>query len=145
MNQIITSALNATDLKRGTIKDIPDISYKNGFSFSGRVGQLLDLITKKCSLTWSVQDGAIQIYAEAGSLNQTAVLLSATSGMLGTPNKTEEGMEVTSLLNPEIRVGRKIKVVSKYLNGYNIFTVTKIVHQGDNYEGEFTTKIEGKK
>jgi Baseplate hub gp41 len=144
VNQIINAAVSALGIDRGVIKNIPQTVFQNGFAFSGKVSDLLDRIAKKEELDWSVQDGALQIYPTGEDTGETAVLLNENTGLLGVPNKTEDGFVAKSLLNPDIIPGRQIQVESKFLTGRAIFVAEKVNHIGDVREGDFVTKVEGK-
>lgn len=142
--QIITAAVNALGLSEGVIKGLPSTAYSNGFAFSGRAADLLDQLAKKSDLVWSVQGGAVQVMPEAENTGETAVLLSANTGLLGLPNKKDDNLEMISLLNAELRPGRLVKVESKILTGPNVYKATTVRHDGDTREGAWTSKVQGK-
>ena len=50
------------------------------------------------------------------------------------------GIEVTSLLNAGIRPGRRIQVLSKYLDA--VYKVEKVTHAGDTHGGEWYSQVE---
>lgn len=60
--------------------------------------------------TWSIQDGKVQILPRAGYLPGAAVVLTHETGLVGTPEQTQDGIRVRSLLNPRLRVGGRIKL-----------------------------------
>lgn len=142
--QIINAAVAALGLPTGVIKGLPDTANQTGFAFSGRAGELLDQMTEKSGLEWSVQTGALQIMPEDENTGETAVLLSSNTGLLGLPNKKDDGLEINSLLNPELRPGRLVRVESKLLIGPNLYKATTVEHEGDTREGRWTSKVEGK-
>lgn len=132
--------------------------FENGLSVTGSAKSTLDYITQKQGLTWSIQNNKLQILPPDTSTNETAFVLSATSGLIGTPSKIKEkvksttgtrtgrnskaGIRCTSLLNPEIKPGRKIIIESFAIEGE--FVVTKVTHKGDNYAQSWYTEIEAK-
>jgi hypothetical protein len=142
--QIINAVINVLELERGTIKGIARMEYLNGFSFSGKAQELLDKITKKQKLEWSVQDGSLQIIPQSTDTGDTAVSLNSNTGLLDVPNKTDEGFVIKSLLNPKLVPGRQVKLESILLTGQAIFKVDKVTHVGDTQEGDFFTEVEGK-
>jgi len=143
-NQVINAAVTAMGISRGVIKNIPQTAYKNGFSFSGKVSDLLDRLAKKEGLEWSVQDNALQIFPKGQDTGETAVLLNERTGLLGVPNKTDEGFVAKSLLNGDIVPGRQVQVESKFLTGKAVFIAEKVSHVGDTDEGDYVTTVEGK-
>jgi len=143
-NQVINAAVMAMGISRGVIKNIPQTAYKNGFSFSGKVSDLLDRLAKKEGLEWSVQDNALQIFPKGQDTGETAVLLNERTGLLGVPNKTAEGFIAKCLLNGDIAPGRQVQVESKFLTGKAVFIAEKVSHVGDTIEGDYMTTVEGK-
>lgn len=62
---------------------------------------------------WSFQDGKMQMVKNAGYLPGEAVVLTHETGLVGTPEQTNEGIKVRCLLNPKLRVGGRIKLDNK--------------------------------
>lgn len=60
--------------------------------------------------TWSIQDGKIQVIPLRGVLPNEAVVLSSNSGMIGTPEQTNDGIKFRCLINPEIKVGAAVQI-----------------------------------
>ncbi|MCK4960656.1 MAG: hypothetical protein KAT00_14690, partial [Planctomycetes bacterium] len=97
LSQIIDKAVAALGLAKGVVKDIPNITYTNGFTFSGPARDLLDQVARRGNLQWSVQWDALNIFPEGSDTGEAAVLLNDNTGLLNLPNKTEKGFELTSL------------------------------------------------
>ena len=57
---------------------------------------------------WSIQDGQVQMVPRKGWLPGEAVLLTHETGLVGTPEQTQDGVTVRALLNPRLRVGGRI-------------------------------------
>lgn len=139
-----------------------------GASYSGRVKDCLDKVTKDFDYSWSIQWGTLEILDSSGFLGNTAtaVVLRADTGMVGSPtlidrtdrNKKIVGVRVTSLLNPAIKPGRLIKIESQSTTTQlgkldkkaaaktdaNGIWIAKIVeYSGNNYGGEFKVVVEG--
>lgn len=144
LSQIVDRAVSALGLARGVVKGVPNITYTNGFSFSGPVRDLLEMVARRGSLKWSVQGNALDIFPDGSDTGEAAVLLNENTGLLGLPNKTEEGFELTSLLNPLLAPGRLVVVESTTLTGRKTYKIEKATHVGDTLEGDWTTKVEGK-
>lgn len=54
-------------------------------------------------LVFSIQDGKLQFMAKDESLPGTIVPINENTGMIGMPTQTADGIQVTCLLNPEIK------------------------------------------
>ncbi len=55
----------------------------------------------------------MQMVPAAGYLPGEAVLLTSETGLIGTPEQTNEGVKVRCLLNPRLRIGGRIKLDNK--------------------------------
>lgn len=60
--------------------------------------------------TWSIQDGKVQMVPLAGYLPGEAVVLTHETGLIGTPEQTQDGITVRCLINPRLRIGGRIKL-----------------------------------
>lgn len=63
-----------------------------------------------------VQDGKLIAMPFTGYLPGEAVVINSFTGMVGTPELTQNGLELTCLLNPKIRIGTRIKVNNAEVN-----------------------------
>ena len=128
------------------ILTVPADQLSEGWIASGTAKKVLDDLLKPRGIQWSVQDGEIRLVADDKTSNDGAVRLSAGSetlkgtGLVGSPTKTEDGIIVTSLLNPKIRPYRQIVVESRDING--IYKVDKVTHRGDSWGGDWYTVAE---
>lgn len=68
---------------------------------------------------WSIQNGVVTLIPIAGYLPSEAVTMNSQTGMIGSPEATEQGIVVQCLLNPLIKVGTAIQ-----LNNQDITTTT---------------------
>jgi len=120
-----------------------DDQYVNGIALFGNTKDYLDTILPNLGLRWSIQDNEIFINDPETKDIPGAVLVSKNTGMIGIPVKREKGLEVTSLLNPLIRPGKTIKVVSEQTSKLNgAYIVERADYEGDTLEGDWTVKVE---
>ena len=119
--QIIVEALRQTGIP-SDVTDYPATVYPAGFRFVGKCSDLFTQLAVTTGQTWYIRDGAFNF---AGEGTAESVLLSSSTGMVGSPNPKSDGsVEVKTLLNPAIRVGGSIELQSTYTNG--AFTVQSI-------------------
>lgn len=71
-------------------------------------------------VTWSIQNGQVQLIPLAGYLPDEAVVLTAKTGMIGLPEQTLDGIHVKCLLNPRIRIGSRIQLDNRSIQWYRI-------------------------
>ena len=65
---------------------------------------------KQAGTSWSIQDGKVQMVPVRGYLPGEAVVLTAETGLVGTPEQTNDGIKARCLLNPRLRIGGRIKL-----------------------------------
>jgi hypothetical protein len=120
-------------------------SFSKGFSVQGKVTDALDKLIKAYGLAWSIQDGHVQLTDPAGSTDDSAVQLDSAHGMIESPSLGEDKLnqpvlKAKTLLNPALKAGRKVSIVSKNINGF--FRVENVKHTGDSWGQEWYTEIE---
>lgn len=67
-------------------------------------------------LSWSIQDGRITFIPLKGYLPGPVPVLSPDTGLIGVPEQTQNGIEMTTLLNPNLRIGQLVKLSSATVN-----------------------------
>lgn len=66
--------------------------------------------------SWSIQNGQVQVLQVQDYLPGEAVVLNSNTGLIGVPEQTQDGIRITALLNPKIRVGSLLKIDNKSIN-----------------------------
>lgn len=127
---------------------------------SGNVKDWLDKISRDCGFDYSINDGVIETTSENLPLNDVpSVVINQASGMIGSPERTEIGINVKNILLPTLKLGRTIKVesISEQINVGNLFfrkippiknegiyRIDKLIHIGDNYDNTWETSIQAR-
>jgi hypothetical protein len=62
---------------------------------------------------WSIQNGVITLIPLTGYLPGEAVVLNSATGLVGVPEATNQGISITCLLNPKLRVGGTVQLNNK--------------------------------
>lgn len=149
------------NLAIGSLEGVPDVADKlRGQTLSGSAKDILDRYAEEYGFTWSIQDGEIvttPIEEPLSSLE--AVLISAKTGMLGSPTITEIGVEVNCLLNPRLMPNTPFQIESlgtqsqlgnlffrnaPRTNANGLYKVQEVTFSGDIYGGEWTSKVKGR-
>jgi len=127
----------------------------NGFSFVGKAKDALTKACNSCGLTWTLQNGVLQIKRPGDVMSKEVYLLNADTGLIEIParvsleksstkdNGTSEkqlGWEVVYFLNASIDIGDYVKLESKTVTGY--FRVKKLEITGDNVSGDWVCKAQ---
>jgi hypothetical protein len=76
----------------------------------GNARNYLRAIAKTNQYSWSIQNEQVQFVRTKSYLPGTAVLLTAQTGMVGTPQQTTQGVNVKCLLNPFIQINGRVKL-----------------------------------
>lgn len=133
------------------------VDVSNGFSYVGLAKNILDKGCKCCGLSWSVQNGVLQIKKTGDVMSKEVYVLSKETGLLGIPARvavTEEsdtkksstestkdkkiGWDVEYLMNAAITVDDYVKLESRLVEGY--FRVQSVSISGDNISGDWVCK-----
>jgi hypothetical protein len=119
------------------------VVFKKGIAVEGKVSQLLDKYVSTAGYQWSIQDGVLQVLAPSETTLETVYVLNSSSGMIGSPEKGEDGtIKGVSLLQGDIRPGRRIQFDSKMVKG--TFKTERVIHTGDTWGQNWYTELEAK-
>lgn len=121
---------------------LPPLVYNTDVTFFGPARKAMDEVVGAAGWEWSFQDGNVLILPPGTPSTDTAPLVTPDTGLIGAPEKTDEGIDLTTLLNPAIRPGRPIQVVSRWVKGW--FKVRKLEHQGDSRGSDWYTSLEAR-
>ncbi|SEI99078.1 hypothetical protein SAMN04244579_02724 [Azotobacter beijerinckii] len=76
----------------------------------GMVRDYLDVLGKTQDASWSFQDGQLTFIPNTGYLPGEAVVVTSATGMIGLPEQTQNGITVRMLLNPSVKIGRRLQI-----------------------------------
>lgn len=122
--------------------DIPNQrKLPRGRVLNGNSRDILTKIARNNKADWSIQDGSLIFLPKDKVLSDDAVLISQDAGMINAPEQTDEGLELTCLLNPALQIGGLVKVESiiEYFNGE--YKIVKLAHSGDGIGGDWRSKM----
>lgn len=128
----------------GNLDDVAGIDrqFAGGFVAVGPTRDILTRLLRDVGCEYSIQNGALQALAPRAARRETAVLLNETSGLVGTPSKTKDGIEAKSLLQPRILPGSLVQVESIEVEG--IYVVSEVTHSGSTRGGEWYSGMTAK-
>lgn len=127
--------------------------FSRGYSYVGAAKNVLDAACRIANLSWTIQNGILQITRKGESISTIAQVLSKDTGLIGIPKKIYNsavaagedtgstlqdslfGYEVVYLMNGAIGVNDLVKLQSEVATG--IFRVYKLIIEGDNLEGDW--------
>lgn len=142
-------------------------TFESGYSFMGIGRDALDAICYGSGVTWSIQNGVLQIILNGGTTTQQGLVLAPDSGLIGSPERIvksnpkpdkdnpkqkkrketgkvkyekKAGWRIKTLLVPTVNPGDAIKIESRLITGW--FRVETITHSGDYRGGDWTSEME---
>lgn len=71
---------------------------------------------QKYGFRWSIQNGEFVVVPIAGYRPGEAAVLSSTTGLIGIPEATQDGVRARALLNPLIRIGCLVQIAQSDIN-----------------------------
>lgn len=141
-----SDALNDSAKSFGILKsdvDLPnDKVLPRGRVFFSDVRDVMDKIGLNNDADWSIQDNQLVVVPKNKAIrNDEGYVISSNTGMIGSPQKTDQGLEVITLCNPRFKIGSLIRVESKF-NEYNgDYKIQSINHSGDLTGNDWKSKL----
>lgn len=130
-----------TDVEPGVVGLDGDVTLPRGRVCYGKTHRFLSQICNHHFSEYSIQNGRLIIlkadYCQPGE----AVVLSQETGMINSPRVTNNGLEVTCLLNPSIQVGGIIRIDSIVDDYDGDYKVTSMESTGDTHDNDWTNKL----
>lgn len=153
--QVLRDTVDALGIGAGNLADFVTSyesrngsrTFPDGFAAAGPARRVLQGLTRAAGLRWSVQNGALQLLRVGQPLQETAVRLSAASGLVGSPTRSFDGpggrrVKVTAqaLIRPGLEPGRRIVLDSEGISGG--FEIRRTVCRGGATENDWYANLE---
>jgi hypothetical protein len=133
---VLADVVTAMNIPTGYMATLPPLVYAAGIAWAARARDVLTEILGDDAY-WSIQGGALQILLANEALPGNSVLLKADTGMIGSPEKTNKGVNWKSVFNRSFRAGGGLRVESKRWTGD--LKVTKGKHMVTNFAKQWET------
>lgn len=132
---------NAASALRGATLGGLDGVFPEGTMLYGIAAEELTRLTSSVGLTWSIQDGALQILPRGGALAREALSLGPDTGLLGAPEViNRRACNVKALLIPGLVPGQQVVLASDVVHG--VWRISKAEYTGDTHGPEWTASLE---
>lgn len=122
-------------------------------AFAGRADAAIKKFLTRFGLSYSLEDDGPVVVVKGSAANTTQAitqipLVSVETGLIGTPKITHRGVEIKTLLNPELKIFKRFRLRSLTTDGSlqlsdQEFTAMKLQHYGSNRSEDFFTEIRG--
>lgn len=76
----------------------------------GLTRDVMDNLGRTQDVSWSIQDGKMTLIPNTAYLPGDAIVVNYQTGMVGLPEQTQNGVNVRMLLNPSVKIGRRLKI-----------------------------------
>ncbi len=119
----VTAAIGAMTPKgvtAGHLGEMPPEKLPRGKVMYGNARNYLRDVAQSSDKSWSIQDEKVTFVPKKSYLPGERVVLTSKTGMIGTPNQTNEGVNVKCLLNPMIKIGGRIEIDNASIARYKI-------------------------
>lgn len=104
--------------------------FMNGGAFYGSAVDEMTRLCRSLDLTWSIQDGKLQVLARGAAVEGVAIRLSKETGLIGEPSIDPKGkLQGTMLIQPDVFPGRIVKLEGERVKGN--FKLEQTTHSGD--------------
>lgn len=141
-SDFLNEAVSSFGVQRGSINLPNDRVLPRGKVMMCDTRDVMHKIAINNNADWSIQDDQLVVIPKDKALaNNEGWVISRTTGMIGSPQKTDKGLEVTTLCNPQYRIGSLVRVESKLTEYNGDYKVKSIEHNGDLYGTNWHSKL----
>lgn len=140
--EVMRGCVQAMGIGEGNLSStgVPNTLYPEGTVVSGRAWRELDRLVRSAGLTWSVQDGVLQLLRGGTPLRQTAIRLTPDTGLIGSPaTNVDRTVTCTALLIAGLDPGRQVVLSSSMVSGS--YRIKRVVYQGDTAGSDWYAQL----
>ena len=131
---------NAAASLRGATLGGLDANFPEGTMLYGLAAEELTRLTSSAGLTWSIQDGDLQILPRGGALAREAILLSPSTGMIESPEVVNRRtITVKALLIPGLTPGQQVVIESEVATG--AWRISQAEYAGETHGQDWTATL----
>jgi hypothetical protein len=114
----VLSSMKSRGITMGEAPELSATRLPRGKVFYGMTRDFLDVLGKTQDVSWSIQDGKLTLIPNNAYLPGEAVVVTSATGMIGLPEQTQNGINVRTLLNPGIRIGKRLQINNTSIQQY---------------------------
>ncbi len=122
MDQInaAVSSMSAKGVTAGHLGETPNEKLPRGKVMYGNARNYLRDAAQTSQSSWSIQDEKVTFVKKKAYLPGERVVLTSKTGMIGTPEQTNEGVNVKCLLNPNLKIASRVEIDNKSIQQFKI-------------------------
>ncbi len=107
---VCTKEMGHYGVGTGYIAPVVGKPLPRGKVMFGMAKDFLRIAAKTTSSVWSIQDGKLNMYPNTSYVPGAIPKITSSSGLVGMPEQTRNGVSFRMLLNPSIKIGRIIEL-----------------------------------
>jgi hypothetical protein len=128
------------DKRENNREKAEDRKLKRAETFRGEAVDKLEALCRNAGLVFVLNDMSLSIYPQGLAESDEIVLLDRYSGLIGSPERTQEGgFKVLSLLRHEFNPGLLVGIESRYMNG--LFIINRLEHRGQRHANDWYSEL----
>lgn len=118
-------------------------AFSRGTVLSGSAASEMSRVLESVDLTWSVQNGVLQILGIREALTDLAIVCDEEHGMIGSPSVDKDGtLSVRMLIQPHVIPGRKLVLKAHEIQGQ--YVVQETAHAGDTRGNDWYVDVKAR-
>lgn len=108
----VVKAVTGDAVPTGSITELSPTKLARGKVLFGQSAAYLAQVARSADAQMYIEDGVVNIVAAADYDSSTAVELNPYTGLIGTPEQTDDGISCKCLINPRIKLNTRIYINS---------------------------------
>lgn len=141
-SDVINESLSSFGIQKGNV-DLPnDKALPRGRVYMCDTRDAVSKVARNNNADWSIQDNQLVIVPKDKAIrNDEGYVISSSTGMIGSPQKTNQGLEVNTLCNPHYKIGALVRIESKITEYNGDYKIQSIQHSGDLLGNDWKSKL----
>jgi hypothetical protein len=139
----IVASMESRGISLGDIPELPDYRLPRAKVMFGMARDAMTNLAVTLGCSWSIQDGRLTLVPDNGYLLGEAVVLRYDTGMIGLPRQTINGIEVKALINPMIKIGKRIHIDNASIQEYRYSPGMKQLAKNMQIKEQIDTSSDG--
>lgn len=139
---MIQQVIAEMGLPIGSLGTVPPFTFAGPTAFNAPAREVLTELLEIDQSAWMIQDGAVYLFALGETLPGNAILVSTDTGLMGSPDVTDKGVNFKVRLNPVIRERSLIQLRSREVT--MALRVATVDQSGDSYARSWETKVQAR-
>jgi hypothetical protein len=116
--QHVIQEMSKYSVEQGHIPAMSTNPLPRGKVLYGMCKDEMRKISRNSQSVWSIQDGKVQMVPMSAYIDGDIPLVTSATGMIGLPEQTQNGIQVRTLLNPNLKIGQAIKLDNESIQKY---------------------------